>query len=379
MRINARQQQILQHLWREGGLSRWELHKRTGLTPNGVGQIVSDLIDQGIISEGTPQPVRAGRPRIPLEIDTHQRHIACVALRRGQVSVCRLNLKGQLIGKLTVQKVQSSDQVIPTACQLLTSVIDATTLFVSVNVTGLIDPEAQTILFSSAVQGRGTISLTPITQAAGNLPVLFDNDMHALAARWVLTHQAELDQDLLLVSINDGAIGSAMLVDGKPNRGCVLSANELGHTRLPVDTEQCYCGHKGCLERIVSTTYLHQLNPSQSVATLLEQAAIFENDNPALETVIDHLAMSLSNAVNFIRPNRLILVSELTRYPNFTDTLLRKLRGSVLMNIVDRFKIDLWDQPAARNAETAGWLGLTRLYCNDWGGIVTHQNHTVLS
>ena len=373
MQITDRQQQILQHLWREGGLSRWELHKKTGFTPNGVGQIAAELLEMGLICEGTPHPSRAGRPRTPLEIDANQRHFVGLALRRGQLSICKLNLKGQLVGKLTKKEVDSSDQVIPAATQMLGSVIDQKTIGVSCNVTGLIDPDSEAILFSSAVQGRGAISLKPITEAAGSLPVLFDNDMHALAARWVLTHQAEQDQDLLLVSINDGAIGSAMLIDGKPNDGCVLSANELGHTRFFTETEQCYCGHQGCLERIVSTGFLHMHNPANT-ASLLEQASVYDQDNQAMDQVIKYLSAALANAVNFVRPNRLVLVSELTRYPCFTDTLLRSLRGSILMNIVDRVQIDLWDQPAARNAETAGWLGLAQLYCNDWGGIITRSN-----
>ncbi|WP_432797340.1 ROK family protein [Poriferisphaera sp. WC338] len=379
MQVTARQKQLLYNLWREGGLSRWELHKRTGFTPNGVGQVAGELLELGIIREGVPQPSKAGRPRTPLEIDTQERHVAGMAIRRGQVSACRLNLRGQMISGMHVHKIDMTDHpeaVIETAANLLPQVIDRKTLGVGVSVTGLIDPEAQSILFSSAVQGRsatqGGISLHPIQLAANDLPVLFDNDMHALAARWALTHQAELNQDLLLVSISEGAVGAAMLVDGKPNRGCVLSANEIGHTRFFVETEPCYCGHQGCLERICSTGFLHMRNPNDQ-RTLLEQAAVYRSgENDALEEVIQYLGMSLANMVNFVRPNRLVLVSEVTRYPAFTDELLRRVRGAVLMNLVDRVQIDLWDQPAARNAETAGWLGLTGLYCEDWGGMHTN-------
>ena len=66
-------------------------------------------------------------------------------------------------------------------------------------------------------------------------------------------------------------LGSALLIDGRPNRGCVTGANELGHTRLPVETDICFCGHPGCLERIVSTEFLRRRGVP--LGSLLEHAA----------------------------------------------------------------------------------------------------------
>jgi hypothetical protein len=33
---------------------------------------------------------------------------------------------------------------------------------------------------------------------------------------------------------------------------------------------------------------------------------------------------------------------------------------------MERERIDVWDQPAARSAETAGWLALASLYYEGW-------------
>ena len=379
MPISPRQRQLVRHLWLEGGLSRWELHERTGLTPNGVGATAAELLDQGLIREASPQPSSGGRPRTPLEIDPVQRHIAALAIRRGQVSTARLNLHGHLVGRLHTQDVARPEQVIDIASRLLQRVTDQRTLCVGVSVTGLIDPQTNSLLFSSAVPGRTAISLEPICQAAGNRPVVLDNDMHALAARWFLTHQAESNQDVLLVSISDGAIGAAMLIEGKPNRGCVVAGNELGHSRFMVETERCFCGHVGCLERICSTAFLRN-QPGAGPGNLLQQAAAFNDNNPALETMVRYLATALGNTVNFVRPNRLVLVSELTRCAAFTDHLVRATRANLLVDLVDRVRIDLWDQPAARSAETAGWLALTSLYCDDWGAVKPRiaQGHAAL-
>jgi predicted NBD/HSP70 family sugar kinase len=202
--------------------------------------------------------------------------------------------------------------------------------------------------------------------------------MHALAVRWLLTHQAEQSQDVLLVYIGDGRLGAALLVEGRPNRGCLIGANELGHTRFPVEAERCYCGQVGCLERICSSAFLNgrigkdgengrdKLPDRRAAGSLFERIARYDGSDERLDQMTELLACGLSNAVNFVRPNRLVLVSELARYPAFNDRLLRQIRAGVLFELVDRVRIDVWDQPGAVSAETAGWLALAGLYQEGW-------------
>jgi hypothetical protein len=70
--------------------------------------------------------------------------------------------------------------------------------------------------------------------------------------------------------------------------------------------------------------------------------------------------------VNFVRPHRLVLVSNLLRYDTFSVPLVRQIRGMLLSELADRVRIDLWDQPAFQSAETAGWAALANLYTDAW-------------
>jgi predicted NBD/HSP70 family sugar kinase len=208
-----------------------------------------------------------------------------------------------------------------------------------------------------------------LIETCENKPLVFENDMHALAVRWLLTHQAEETEDVLLVYIGDGSLGAAVLIEGRPNRGCLTGGNELGHTRLPIETDVCFCGHQGCLERICSTTYLKnhpQNNSEMKNGTLFERAARCDDNDEPLNDLVKYIGMGLSNAVNFIRPNRLVLVSELTRYPTFSDKLLRTVRSALLFELVNHVRIDVWDQPGAISAESAGWLALAGLFQEGW-------------
>ena len=80
-------------------MSRWELHRPTGVNPNAVGVDVAGLLKQGIIRECASAVAGPGRPRIPLEIDPAVRHVVGLAFSPGRVEAGRLSLRGQLLGR----------------------------------------------------------------------------------------------------------------------------------------------------------------------------------------------------------------------------------------------------------------------------------------
>jgi glucokinase len=291
-------------------------------------------------------------------------------------------LRGSLLGRPIGRNVTEPGKTVSVAQALLREALTDQTLAVGLSVTGFVDPIERAILTSSSIPGQGSMSLAPLYETIGNRPLILENNMHALAAWWLLIHQAEADEDVLLVSIRDGQLGAALLIDGRPNRGCAIGANELGHVRFFADTDTCYCGHAGCLERIVSTEFLRRRGVA--VGSLLEHAAHYGGGDSgshggsaktskatvaadkAVGEVLDYLSAGLANAVNFIRPNRLVLASELTRYPAFNSSLLRSIRSRLLGRLLERVRIDLWDQVDGHSAETAGWLALASLYREGW-------------
>jgi predicted NBD/HSP70 family sugar kinase len=384
MLLDARQREFLRLIWRDNRLSRWELHQLTGVNPNAVGAEASALIEMGILREAKSEPTGLGRPRVPLEIDVGTRDVVGLALSPGQVEVARLNLRGQLLGRIQSKSVADVADLIPAAKRLLKHSAREQTLAVGISSPGFLDPENRAILFSSVVPTHQPLNVQSLYDAAASRPIVFENDMHALAVRWLLMHQAEQAQDVLLVYVGDGRLGAALLIDGRPNRGCLIGANELGHTRFFVEVERCYCGQVGCLERICSTTFLQgEVRPNQKLSSngkasrfrstsqppagsLFERIARYDGDDERLGQMLQILACGLSNAINFVRPNRLVLVSELTRHARFCDRLLREVRRGILFELADRVRIDLWDQPGAVSAETAGWLALAALYQEGW-------------
>ncbi len=342
-----------------------------GVVPNRVGAAAAALMAEGVVRECEAVPSGGGRPRIPLEIDPGRRHMVGLTIWPGVVSVARVNLCGHLIGKPVARYVadggRGADRLVEVGASMLEKMIDAQTMGVGVSVPGFYDPLSRRIMSGPANPNQPPVSLAPVFDRAGDLPLIVENDMHALAARWSLSHRAPAEQDVLLVNVTDGAIGAAVLIGGQPNRGCVSSANELGHMRYFVETDRCYCGQTGCLERIFSSEHLCRVEGKSDACpgALMQRLAGYEAGG-STEMLLDYLSNGIANVANFIRPHRLVLVSELTRYPEASDFLTTSIRRRLLAELVDRVRVDLWEQPVAHHAETAAWLALAGLYSEGW-------------
>jgi len=359
--IPARQSQVLTLIRRNGPLSRRELHDRTRLRPNTIGQITGVMLDEGLLREGQPQSDGRGRPRQPLEIDASRRRVVGLSFEPGKVSLCRLNLHGRREGAIVERQVRQGAQMIEIGAKLVADACDRQTLAIGVAATGFIDPDSRSILTSSATMRHSPTPLDPIYEAAGKCPVLLENDMHARAFHWLLSQNQNPDEDVLLIELRDGAVGAALLIDGHPNRGCIIAGNELGHTRLPVETEMCYCGQVGCLERICSSDFLARLSGSPN-ANLYERLSRFYPGDKIVEEIAGHLAMGIGNAINFIRPNRVLLTGKVTEALPFSNELLSRIRKFLLAPLVDRVRIDIWDAQAIPMPEAAGWVALAAIY-----------------
>lgn len=363
--LSPRESQFLMLIRRHGPVSRRALHEQTGLRPNTVGEVVAAMIDSGLLREGEADSTGPGRPRQPLEIDPSRRRVIGLAFEPGRVSAVQLNLHGHRAGAAHERAVDGPAELVDAACSLLGDIGTDRALAIGLSATGFVDPHTRSILTSSATMRRSPTPIESVYDAAGDCPVLLENDMHARAAYWLLNQDAETGEDVLLVNLRDGAIGAALLVGGRPNRGCIIGGNELGHNRFFVETDDCYCGHRGCLERICSSAYLRRVT-GDDAADLTDRAVRFDPTDAALDGVAKYLAMGLANTINFIRPNRVVLAGRLSAALPFCNSLVGRVRNLLLAPLAERVRIDLWEKAPITAADAAGWLALAALYRGGW-------------
>src|SRR5438552_1605940 len=144
--LDVRQREILRLLWRGGRLSRWELHRQTGVNPNAVGVDVAALLNEGYIRECQGEVAGPGRPRIPLEIDPTVRHVLGVAISPGRVEASRLSLRGNLLGRPLSRSTADPGKIVSATQSILKESLNDQTLAVGLSVTGCVDPSNKAIL-----------------------------------------------------------------------------------------------------------------------------------------------------------------------------------------------------------------------------------------
>jgi len=359
--LGERERQFASLIWRRGRMGRREIHQFTGVHPTLTGNAVSNLLAAKLLRDAEAAPTAdRGRPQVPLEIDPQHRSFLGVSISPGAVRVAEVNALGQVKGEETTRPVSKPARIVEAAAKLLAERIKPAVISIGVSFTGLVDPQAREILFSSSLLSEHAVSLAPLYDAAGKTPIVLQNDMHALAVRWLMTNGSPVD-NVLLVGIGDGSLGASVLLDGRPHRGSVSAGNELGHMRLNVETDRCFCGAIGCLERIVSTKQLPRFG-SKSGRSLDEALADVGQDRAAVDQVLNHLATGISNAINFIRPDKVVVTSPLVRHGAFTDAMRDLLPPRILPGLRERVEMNLWYQPVLQSAENAAWLALADIF-----------------
>ena len=333
---------------------------------------MAELLERNLLREQPAEASGPGRPRVPVAIDTNTLHVIGAAIRPGHVEACRLNLCGQALGKLHSQPVATPEDTVSVAKRVLAKLTNEQTFLVGLSTTGFVDTAARRILLSSALPDEYVASLDSLLDVAGGRPVAVENDMHALAARWLQEHHRQPTEDVVLVFLEDGQLGAALLVRGEPNWGCLVGGNELGHTTLPVKTDRCYCGNIGCMERICSSEFLHQ--EGAEPIPLMEHVSSFDGSQPQMQRMIELLSIGLANCVNFVRPHRVVLVSPFTRFSAFTESLMSAVRSRLMRALSDRVAFHYWDQGASSPGEAAGWLALATIYYPHWAKAILEDS-----
>ncbi len=362
--MDLRHRRVFHRLFSGPPTGRLELARHLGITPNAAGDVVREMIASGLIRECAPVTPTRGRPGIPLEIDLASRQMLGVALYHGKVELAHANLRGQLLRPPVIVDVPEPAKLVRAAQRAIARQLTRSHFAIGVIATGFVDPAQKRLLLSSAIAGIQEADLQPLYEAAGELPLYLQNDMQAMAARWLLAGPADPNEDALIILLADGQVGSAVLVAGKPSPGCVLGGNELGHMRFPIPTDRCYCGQIGCLERIFSSEFARAR--LGLVGSLPKLIAAYDGRRTQLSELLQLTASGLANAINFLRPHRMVLISPYSQNTVFMNDLLRRTRELLLAALADRVRFDLWEQPAASHAETAAYLPLAAMCLDGW-------------
>lgn len=329
---------ILLTLLRQGQISRVRLAQLTGLSTTTITNLVTELLEQGIVvEEGFEQlPIRrgVGRPRTALRLVPESQYAVGIHIGVGRVRVAATDLLARPVITETLDYSLESpaETVVERACEVVEEALAKSgtprerLVGVGVGASGLVDIQSGLNIFSPNLGWRDVPLKTWFSQRLG-LPTFVDNNVRAMALGEALFG---LGRDVYVLAFVYGRIGvgAGFVVGGQLFRGSGAGAGEIGHTTIISNGgEPCRCGNSGCLESLVSEPVilkqaraLAAQHPEGILSRYLAQeigtpisrvlAAARAGDAAAralLEQRAGYMGIALANLVNMLNPDLIVL------------------------------------------------------------------------
>ncbi|MGM0607559.1 MAG: ROK family protein [Candidatus Muiribacteriota bacterium] len=186
--------------------------------------------------------------------------------------------------------------------------------------------------------GWNNINLKEKLQNSLKIPVIIDNDVNMAICGEKWKGVAKNYREFFMLTIGTG-VGGAFFINNKFYGGVSNNAGEIGHMNIEYNGRKCGCGKRGCLEQYASATALinyieTKLNNSNSVLKKeknIQAKEIFEGarkgDKLALEGVnfiCTHLGRGISNVVNLLNPEAVIIGGGVSQAGDFLLNILEK-------------------------------------------------------
>ncbi len=275
-------QVILLILLHDQTISRVQLAQKTNLSNATISNLISELIQQGIVSEDSQSDLETnglrpvGRPSTAIHLDPNARFVIGVHIGIGVFRVGVVNL----IGEILFNQIEQFDVDAPAAIvmnQMATAiekVIDSSSLDrsrilgVGVGASGLVDFRAGINVVAPNLNWHN-VPLRDYLQNRLQLQVVVDNNVRTMAIGEKY-FGAGRDVDSLVFVYGRIGVGAGLIFKGEVFRGSTTGAGEIGHTVMLLEGgEACQCGNSGCLETLVSEP------------AILRQAEKIARSNPA--------------------------------------------------------------------------------------------------
>lgn len=342
---------VLDQIQLADGISRVEIAQLTGLTPQTVSGIVRRLLDEGIVREdGASRVASGGKPRTTLRINADAGSAVGLVFDPVELTCAVVDLLGRpvVVKRRPTPPGIDPSQVVAAMAELVADVLDEAkvsrddVLGLGLATPGPIDQKLGMIVAPPQLAHWIRVPLQSMLSDATGLPVTLDNDATAAAVgeRWSGVGRGVANFAYFFFGTG---IGGGLVLNHQMYRGGSFNAGEFGHSSVLPDGPECYCGNRGCLERLVNPSAIvaevHRRlgHPSGADSSVLSQA--FRED-PAS---VDHAAIQLAAGAG--DPVATAVVDEAAAHvasvavsiANFIDVDLIILGGHGIQHVESRY------------------------------------------
>lgn len=346
---------VLEMIWQQSQISRADIARQAGISRSTVSEIVSDLLDSGLVAETGDGPSRGGRRPILLSFTYSAHVIVGVDIGSSHVSIVLTDLRGRVLdwehrAHAVREDPEGTARLVIELCDACLKRHEGARkrlLGVGVAVPSPVDLVRPTQVSDVLLPHWRGYGITEELELVYGVPAVMDNDANlgALGEHWWGAGRGLTD--FAYIKLGTG-VGSGHMIGGEIYRGANGVAGEIGHVVVAPDGRPCVCGNRGCLETLVGTRALQErvgqlrsgfpeslLGDGPITIDRIEEAAL-QGDALALAVVdetADYLSSAIATTLNLLNPSAVILGGSLSRLGALLLGPVRKgIRSRTLVN-----------------------------------------------
>jgi predicted NBD/HSP70 family sugar kinase len=315
---------VLGHVHLSGSASRSRLTALTGLNRSTVADLISELIDLGLVTESPGVAVAGpGRPSPVVHIRPEGGVVLAVEISVDSVAAATIGLGGHVFNHVRIARPrghfepETSVRDISELARPLLAALPANHSLVAIGVAivGVVR-RADGFLHIAPNLGWRNLPLGSLleTELGLDVPIRIGNDAD-LGALGEYRRGGYVGTSHLVYVSGEVGIGCGFISDGKPLLGAAGYAGEAGHMMVNPNGHACRCGATGCWETEAGEDALLRRLPSLPATTGLAaveavHALAAAGDGPTLDAITETgrwLGLGIANLVNVFNPEVVIL------------------------------------------------------------------------
>lgn len=313
-----------------GEASRNDLARETGLSPATVANVVAELIEADIITEGRTTSGRIGRPTTVLQINAARGFVIGVDVAETYVRATVFDLALEEIDSAQVPR-DEHELTVDYVTEGIGRAVDGALAAAGVERSQVLGAGAA--LPGLVVRGSNASMLVPgwtwhqsgmdrIRERVG-VPLVVENPLKAIAAAELWFGEGRDSDSMVTLNLGTG-VGAGIVIGGEILRGATNTAGEWGHSLLVLDGRACRCGRRGCVEAYIGAPgiqeTLREVAPDHPLAhasmqrdfieALAVSLALPEPDSAVDETIARtarYLGSAIADLVAIINPETIAL------------------------------------------------------------------------
>lgn len=316
-------------------ISRAQISRQTSLTRTTVSEIVSALLEEGLVREIGVGESKGGKSPIILSLAEDSRYLIGLDLSHSEFRGALVNLHGTICADVRVPvEERLGEEALSLVYQILDQLMASgfgPIVGIGVGTPGLVN-SSEGIVINAVNLDWKELPLAELLTTRYGLPVYVLNDSHAAAmGEYRYGKEITSDENLVVINARHG-IGAGIVIDGNLFLGDGGGAGEIGHVVVVRDGGlPCRCGNYGCLETVASAQAL-----VKQVRMLVEQAGVrnlpgnpveinlhsiqkaFEAGDPQIRHMVletgRYLGIAIASLVGLLNIQRIVISGDMTSF-----------------------------------------------------------------